>query len=360
MRKQNYRIIILSIITFCMATEVLLTGCTSKRKVSQTESQAQLQQIESQVQLQQTNVQSQSQTEPVAQSVEETASNVSNEDSTGANGMRFVNDYNAADKTYAASDNFISPKENRQYGQTYTVDYYSTTLGAVRQADVILPYGYDASHSYPVLYLLHGMGGNNKSWSDMGVKYIVQNVHYENGVKDMIVVCPNCHVSSDVVDNGSNFRSILPGYELFEQELLNDLMPYINSHYKTATNRNNTAIAGYSLGGRCALSIGFRHQDMFGYIGTFSTAGGIIPSENNRNFLNVQLPNGFEINPNYGDFNLLFMNVGSSDGVCGHTSYEYDEELTKRGIKHIFYEMEGDHEGSVWQNGLYNFVKRIF
>ena len=72
------------------------------------------------------------------------------------------------------------------------------------------------------------------------------------------------------------------------------------------------------------------------------------------------IPNGFEINPEYGDFNLLFMNVGESDGVCGHTSYEYDEELTKRGIKHIFYEMEGDHEGSVWQNGLYNFVKRIF
>lgn len=396
MNKRNYRIIISTFTAVCMAAGVLLAGCSSENAVSpgvsassvqaqtqqQTQLQSQLQQTESQPQSQaesQTAPQTGSQTEPagglqketqenqqanpVAQSEQETAagaSDVSREESTGENGKRFVNDYNASDKSYTASDNFISPKENREYGQTLTVDYYSTTLGTVRQADVILPYGYDTARSYPVLYLLHGMGGNNKSWSDMGVKYIVQNVHYENGVKDMIVVCPNCHVSSDVVDNGSNYRSILPGYERFEQELLNDLMPYINSNYSAATGRNNTAIAGYSLGGRCALSIGFKHQDMFGYIGTFSTAGGVIPSGNSKNASSAQLPNGFEINPEYGDFNLLFMNVGESDGVCGHTSYEYDEELTKRGIKHIFYEMEGDHEGSVWQNGLYNFVKRIF
>ena len=62
----------------------------------------------------------------------------------------------------------------------------------------------------------------------------------------------------------------------------------------------------------------------------------------------------------YGDFPMLFINVGETDGICGNSCRFYDEALTARGIKHIFYEMEGDHEGSVWQNGLYNFVKRIF
>lgn len=93
---------------------------------------------------------------------------VSGEKTLGDTGKTFVNDYNPSDRSYAASDNYISPKGNRQYGTTTTVEYYSSTLGTTRKADVILPYGYDASKSYPVLYMLHGMGGSNKSWSDMG------------------------------------------------------------------------------------------------------------------------------------------------------------------------------------------------
>lgn len=147
---------------------------------------------------------------------------VTGEKTLGDTGRTFVNDYNPSDRSYAASDNYISPKGNRQYGTTTTVEYYSSTLGAMRKADVILPYGYDASKSYPVLYMLHGMGGSNKSWSDMGVKYIVENVHYENGVPDMIIVCVDCFVST--LDQGSvSIREMGPAYDLTDSEIMNDL-----------------------------------------------------------------------------------------------------------------------------------------
>lgn len=281
---------------------------------------------------------------------------VTGEKTLGDTGRTFVNDYNPSDRSYAASDNYISPKGNMQYGTTTTVEYYSSTLGAMRKADVILPYGYDASKSYPVLYMLHGMGGSNKSWSDMGVKYIVENVHYENGVPDMIIVCVDCFVST--LDQGSvSIREMGPAYDLTDSEIMNDLMPYINSNYSTKTGRSNTAIAGYSLGGRNALAIGFRHQDQFGYIGAFSAASGVIPNPSGRSVL-TNLLDDFVLD--YGDFPMLLINVGETDGICGDTCRFYDDALTQRGIKHIFYEMEGDHEGTVWQNGLYNFVKRIF
>ena len=274
----------------------------------------------------------------------------------GDTGRPFVNDYDSSDRTYDASDNYISPKGNRGYGETYTVSYYSSTIGAMRNADVILPYGYNHASSYPVLYMLHGMGGNNKSWSDMGVKYIVQNLHYENNVPDMIVVCVDCFVST-AVQSEVAISEMGRAYDRVENELINDLMPYINTHYSTKTGRGNTAIAGYSLGGRGALAIGFKHQNEFGYIGAFSAASGVIPNGSGRSVLSTQMSD-FVLE--YGDFPMLFINVGETDGICGNSCRFYDEALTARGIKHIFYEMEGDHEGSVWQNGLYNFVKRIF
>lgn len=274
----------------------------------------------------------------------------------GDTGKPFVNDYNPADRSYAASDNYISPKEDRQYGTTTTVSYYSSTLGTMRNADVILPYGYNSAVSYPVLYMLHGMGGSNKSWSDMGVKYIVQNVHYENNVPDMIVVCVDCFVSTAVQSEVSIYEMV-SAYDKVEDEMINDLMPYINAHYSTKTGRNNTAIAGYSLGGRGALAIGFKHQDSFGYIGAFSAASGVIPNPSGRSGLTTQIQD-FVLK--HGDFPMLLINLGETDGICGNSCRFYDEALTARNIKHIFYEMEGDHEGSVWQNGLYNFVKRIF
>lgn len=281
---------------------------------------------------------------------------VSGEKTLGDTGKTFVNDYNPSDRSYAASDNYISPKGNRQYGTTTTVEYYSSTLGTTRKADVILPYGYDASKSYPVLYMLHGMGGSNKSWSDMGVKYIVENVHYENGVPDMIIVCVDCFVSTQDQDSVS-IREMSAAYDLTESEVMNDLMPYINNNYSTKTGRDNTAIAGYSLGGRCALAIGFKHQDRFGYIGAFSAASGVIPNGSERRIL-ATLMDDFVLE--YGDFPMILINVGETDGICGDSCRFYDDALTQREIKHIFYEMEGDHEGTVWQNGLYNFVKRIF
>lgn len=272
-------------------------------------------------------------------------------------GMILINDYNPDDRDFRPSDNFISPKDNRLYGETLTVDYYSSALGHNRQADVILPYGYDAKNSYPVLYMLHGLGGNNKSWSDMGVKYIVQNNHYENGVPDMIVVCVSCYVN-DGGEGNQSYSMIVPSYDRVEGEILNDLMPYINTHFSTKTGRDNTAIAGYSLGGKEAIGIGFKHQDMFGYIGGFSSAGGVIPKEGRR--YSEPMLEDFVLDPQYGDFLLLFLNVGINDGVCGEQSTIYSQDFRDRGIKHIYYQMEGDHEGTVWQNGLYNFVKRIF
>lgn len=246
----------------------------------------------------------------------------------------------------------------RQWGYVYkiprTIKYHSDVTGTERKAMVFLPAGYDKNKSYPVLYLLHGYGGSQKTWRNKRAHIIVQNLMYFEDVPEMIVVCPDCVVGYEGKSDDLKFYDCIEYFDRTEKEVVDNLMPYIEANYNVLTGRENTAIAGNSMGGRNALAIGFKHQDKFGYVGAFSSVSPI-PMENYR--VPALLD---ELKIDSSQFEFLMLSVGKSDNVCGNVTYRLHDYLTQREIEHVFYDVEGEHENRVWQNSLYNFCRNIF
>ena len=147
-------------------------------------------------------------------------------------------------------------------------------------------------------------------------------------------------------------------------------MPYINEKYSTLTGRENTAVCGFSMGGRVSLQIGFQKPESFGYIGGFCPAFGILKYTNNgvteEGFFTEDT---FTLKPEFMNNTLVMIAAGPKDGVVRTEPKRYADALKKNGVPHIYYEtMGGDankigsggHDSSVYQHGLYNFLKRIF
>lgn len=259
---------------------------------------------------------------------------------------------------FTTPQDFLAPQGERTYGETQTVTYYSATTRSERQANVILPVTYNSDTKYPVLYLLHGLGCNHESWGDLGAKYIVQNLHYDQDLSEMIIVCPDGLTVANGTESDMEISEVVTAYDLSIDDMMNDLMPFVNANYSTATCRENTAIAGFSMGGREALYIGFTYPQEFGYVGGFSPAPGVVADSPES--LLPSLLNDFTLPLDIGQFYELYLEVGDEDSGCGPATENYDRILDEQGINHIYHVIPGGHEGSVWQDSLYNFAKRLF
>ena len=151
-------------------------------------------------------------------------------------------------------------------------------------------------------------------------------------------------------------------YDKLVYDLENDLMPYIESHYAVKTGRENTAIIGTSQGGTEALAIGFLLQDKIGYIGSLAPCPGVIPTPYNEGtYWNTPLMDDFTIeSPAMAPY-YLQLAAGTTDPWCLEPTKYYENVLTDEQIAHTYYLLDGaEHEDSVWENGLYQFFKRIF
>lgn len=250
---------------------------------------------------------------------------------------------------------FIEKQIGYQYRKPEEIAYPSEITGTDRHAMVFLPVGYKEGKHYPVLYLLHGLTGSHRTWRNKSADIILQNLYYFENVPEMIVVCPNSAVNEKESTENLSLSDTIQVYDLTCKELVENLIPYINSHYPIKTGRENTAIAGNSMGGRNTLFAAFSHPEIFGYVGAFSSAS-ILPDET---YSHVP-PLMKELNPPSKMFPLLMLSVGISDDVCGDVSYKLHNLMLSKNIEHIFYDTEGGHEDSVWQNALYNFAKKLF
>ena len=158
-----------------------------------------------------------------------------------------------------------------------------------------------------------------------------------------------------------DFSELTAKYDACEYDVINALIPYINVHYSTRTGRENTAIAGYSLGGRESLFLCFAHPDVFGYVGAFAPVGGVVDTGSgeivygNRGVLLPELVKEVWQQPL-----VTLIVTGDSDPYCKESAINYSDYMSSHGINHIFYIRPGAHEVSVWNNGLYNFIRRIF
>lgn len=258
---------------------------------------------------------------------------------------------------YEPTPGFDTRQADAEYGKLTLVNYKSTTTGGIRKCYVLLPIGYNAEETYPVLYLLHGIGGDHNEWMGGKPDVVIGNLVREGLAANMIVVIPNVRARLHDSVNPSDIYTPahFAAFDNFINDLRDDLMPYIAANYSIATGRENTAIAGLSMGGREALYIGLTMSDTFGYVGAFCPAPGVLPYNVEKGLFATA-----DFKPANGLDTVILINAGQTDGVVGQWPSTYSAALTDNGVAHTYYVTKGGHDFTVWKHGLYNFARMIF
>ncbi|WFR61231.1 alpha/beta hydrolase-fold protein [Paenibacillus amylolyticus] len=177
-------------------------------------------------------------------------------------------------KLISAAAGYDQYRENIPRGAMETVEYTSRTVGNSRKAMVYTPPEFSSTTKYPVLFLLHGIGGDESEWHTHGSPQIIlDNLYNDNLLEPMIVVFPNGRAMLNDRAEGDLFEpEKIKAFERFEFDLLHDLIPHMESNYPVYTSRDKRAIAGLSMGGGQSLNIGLSNLDHFAWIGAFSAA----------------------------------------------------------------------------------------
>lgn len=266
------------------------------------------------------------------------------------------------DTNYPVSFAYTERDNSITYGKVKYDTYFSTTTNKMRTCAIILPPNYDKNKAYPVCYLLHGLGQDHTDWLNANADTIIGNMIAAKTAREMILVLPNCRARANdtyVADQFSldNYRA----FDNFINDLRDNLMPYIKENYSVAEGRENTAIAGFSMGGRTALYIGLSMQDTFGYIGGFCPAPGLFAYEMNGIAEDgLFKTDTFKLNDEYADNTLLMIVAAKNDTVVFDIPETYHNALVKNNTKHIWYKTTGGHDATVMDHGFYNFAKRLF
>lgn len=223
---------------------------------------------------------------------------------------------------------FDAKRDGIEHGKLETVEYDSKTVGIKRKTSVYTPPGYTKDAKYPVLYLLHGIGGDEREWTRGSGKAVnvLDNLYVDKKAVPMIVVMPNGRASKDLTAR-SPFPQQSPAFAAFEKDLLNDLIPFIESTYSTKTDREHRALAGLSMGGGQALNFGLANLDTFAWVGGFSSA-----------------PNTKSVGELVKDpaaaakkLRLLWVSCGDTDGLM-RISKQFHDKLTDLKVPHVWYE----------------------
>ena len=246
---------------------------------------------------------------------------------------------------------FDAVRATIKHGKIDTVSYSSKTVGTTRRALIYTPPGFNKSKKYPVLYLLHGIGGDEKEWFQNGQpQVILDNLYADNKLQPMIVVLPNGRAMANDRAVGDVFaKDKVEAFATFEKDLLNDLIPFVEKTYKVFNNRENRAIAGLSMGGGQSLNFGLGNLDKFAWVGGFSSA----PNTKSPTEL---LPNPQEAKQK---LKLLWISCGDADNLMRFSSNTHDY-LQINNVPHIFYVEPGGHDFKVWKNDLYMFSQLLF
>jgi enterochelin esterase-like enzyme len=246
---------------------------------------------------------------------------------------------------------FNTRREAVPAGRIEAFEYESSVTGTRRKANVYLPPGYSSDKKYPVLYLLHGIGGDETEW----IRFATPDALFDNLIADMksepmIVVIPNGRALADDSASGNQFApEKMAGFARFEQDLLENLIPAIEKKYSALTDREHRAIAGLSMGGGQTLNFGFAHLDTFAWLGAFSSAP------------NTKPPAELVPDPAAAKarLKLLYLSCGNKDGLI-NISQGVHTYLKQHNVPHIWNVDDEGHTAKTWASNLYQFAQRIF
>lgn len=247
-------------------------------------------------------------------------------------------------------------------GKIEHITYFSKKANRNKGANVWLPPGYDSSKKYPVFYVNHGYGGDESSMMNgMGVREIATNLIKSGEAEPMIIVFTNQYTDPNHEKQTGNGQADVPGYDNFVEDMPDSLMPYIESHYPVKTGRENTAVAGFSMGGRESLYIGMKCCDKVGYIGGGAPAPGIFPTRDQfMTHPGVMSKDDMRIDPPYSPY-ILMIAGGTNDTMVNDFPKQYSDLFTQHGTENIYISVPGGgHDSNTVIPLMYNFIRFIF
>ena len=246
---------------------------------------------------------------------------------------------------------FDKKRNNVERGKIDLVEYDSTTVGVKRKARVYTPPGYSKDKKYPVLYLLHGIGGDENEWPRGGApNVILDNLYADKKAVPMIIVMPNGRARQDDRAPKGDFKGQFGAFEKFEQDLIKDLIPFIEKNYSVKADRESRAIAGLSMGGGQSLNFGLGNLETFAWVGGFSSAP------------NTKRPADLIKDPAAAakKLRLLYVACGDQDGLI-RISQGVHDMLDENKVPHIYRVIPGGrHDFKVWKSDLYHFAQLVF
>ncbi len=244
---------------------------------------------------------------------------------------------------------FAARRDGIPRGRLEMVEYDSKTVGTRRRMHVYTPPGYAAENRLPVLYLLHGIGGDETEWQRLATPdVILDNLLADGKAVPMIVVMPNGRARKNDRAEGNVFESA-PAFATFERDLLDDVIPAVDARYATRADREHRALAGLSMGGGQALNFGLAHLDTFAWVGGFSAAPNTKPPAE-------LLPDPAAAKR---QLKLLWLSCGNRDGLI-NISQGVHGYLKDHDVPHVWHVDGNGHDATHWRNGLHFFAQRIF
>ncbi len=250
---------------------------------------------------------------------------------------------------YDAPPEGFKSERDVPHGKLEMIEYESKTVGTTRKLNVYTPPGYTTDKKYPVLYLLHGIGGDETEWE----RFASPNLLFDNLIADgkavpMIVVMPNGRAQENDRAEG-NVMASAPAFAVFEKDLLNDVIPAIESKYSVDSSREQRAIAGLSMGGGQSFNFGLGNLDTFAWVGPFSAAPNTKPAEE-------LIP---DVAAAKAKLKLLWISCGNKDGLI-RISQNVHQFLKKNQIEHVWHVDGHGHDPQHWSSSLYWFAQSVF
>ena len=242
--------------------------------------------------------------------------------------------------------------KNVPHGKVEAVRYYAASLGTMRRMHIYTPPGYETTKDkLPVLYLLHGGGDNDASWTDVGrADLILDNLYAAGKLRPMLVVMPAGHTPAPGIRMGAG-----PEQDPFSKELLQDIIPFVEKNYRVSAKSEHRAIAGLSMGGIQTLNIALWNPDKFAYVNPMST--GYFPpviKELEEKYTAVMKK------PAVNRFRLFQIGMGKDDPLAYQNNKNMMAFFDKMGIKYQYQETPGSHTYHVWRQNLYTLAPQLF
>ncbi len=258
-------------------------------------------------------------------------------------------------------DGLETQREGVTYPEFTRYSYFSNTAGRETNVNVLLPADYSEDKEYPVLYILHGFY-DSEQWMArpvVNLSTIYNNLLADGEVEEMIIVAPYIFCDKNMqFCTGMDLANCL-AYDNFINDLTTDLMPYIESTFSVAKGRENTAITGFSMGGRESLFIGFRHPELFGYIGAVCPAPGLVEIPNSGMHPGQMTSEEMVFTEN--EPYIVFVSSSKADGVVGSNPDDYRRIMTENGVPYLSHVMQNTaHDHTSVKPHLYNYMKMLF